>query len=163
MSSFIQYANIPSAIIADGLLIVPLWSVQTMNLTAAYHQPSIGNTAERAAIGVHDDSITLTGTLLGEERYAWKLALETLAEASQRGTALASVSGGAVGGLVLVTSMTIRTDIYISNLTFTANAGRRDALDTTISMVHLPRPGGLAKLLDIAAIGIGALADFGGN
>ena len=68
-----------------------------------------------------------------------------------------------MSGIILVTSMTIRTDLQVQSLSFTASASRRDTLDVAISMVHLPLPGGLAKLLDIASLGVGGLADFGGN
>ncbi len=153
----------PSAILSDGILIIPLWAVTTMTLTESYHLPPIGSTGSKSVIGTHDDTITLAGVLVGAERYAWKLALETLAESSRRGSALASAAGGAIGGLVLVTSMTIRTDMQVTGLTFTASAARRDALDISIAMAHLPLPSALGKLMDIASVGVGALADLGGN
>jgi hypothetical protein len=161
--SFQRYDAMPSAIISDGLLLVPLWAVTTMTLTQSYHLPPIGSTGARAIVAAHDDTITMSGVLLGGERYAWKLSLETLADTSKRGGALATFTGGAAGGLILVTSMTIRTDMQVQSLTFTATAGKRDALDVTISMAHVPLPGALGKLLDVASIGIGALADFGGG
>lgn len=70
---------------------------------------------------------------------------------------------GKFGGLILVTSMTIRTDMQVQSLTFNASAARRDVLDTTITLVHVPRPSLLGKLLDVASIGVGALADGLGN
>ena len=82
---------------------------------------------------------------------------------TQRGSALAAYSGGKFTGLVLVTGMTIRTDMQIQTLTFAASAQKRDVLDVTIALAHLPRPSLLGKLLDVASIGVGALADFGGN
>ncbi len=59
--------------------------------------------------------------------------------------------------------MTIRTDMQAPSLTFNASAARRDVLDTTITLVHVPRPSLLGKLLDVASIGVGALADGLGN
>jgi phage protein U len=161
--SFQQYGTIPSAILSDGILTIPLWAVTTMTLTESYHLPPIGSTGSKSVIGTHDDTVTLAGVLVGAERYVWKLGLETLAESSRRGSALASFTGGAVGGLVLVTSMTIRTDMQVTSLTFTASAARRDALDVSIGMAHLPLPSALGKLLDVASVGVGALADLGGN
>jgi hypothetical protein len=32
-----------------------------------------------------------------------------------------------------------------------------------MSLAHLPKPSALGKLLDVASVGVGALADFGGN
>jgi len=159
--SFQQYGHVPSAIISDGILPIPIWAVTQMSLTETYHLPTIGSTAAKAIVSVHDDTISLTGVLLGPERFAWKLALETLAESSKRGSALAAMSGGTVGGLILITAMTIRTDMQVQTLTFSASSAKRDALDITITLAYMPKPSLLGKLLDIAAVGVGALSDFG--
>ena len=68
-----------------------------------------------------------------------------------------------MSGLILVTSMTIRTDMQVQSLSFTASSAKRDVLDVSLPMAHLPRPGALGKLLDATSIGIGALADWGGQ
>jgi hypothetical protein len=73
------------------------------------------------------------------------------------------MTGGKVSGLILVTAMTIRTDMQVQSLTFSASSAKRDVLDVSISMAHLPLPGALSKLLDLASVGVGALADLGGN
>jgi hypothetical protein len=162
--SFIDYANVPSAVLWDGgILLVPLWAVTQMQLNEAYHLPPLGSTGVKAVVGTHDDTMTLTGVLVGAERHAWKLALETMAESSRRGSALAGYTGGAASGLVLVTSMTIRTDIYVTSLQFTATSAKRDTLDVTIGLAHLPIPSALGKLLDVASVGVGLLADGLGN
>ena len=162
-SSFQNYLTLPSAIISDGILTVPLWLVTTMSLTESYHLPPIGTSGVRAVVATHDDTIQLSGSLVGVERHVWKLALETLAEASKRGSALAAMSGGQVSGLILLTSMTIRTDMQVQSLTFTASSARRDVLDVSMSLVHMPLPGALGKLLDVVSLGVGALADWAGN
>lgn len=157
--SYLDYGHVPSAVITDGIVPIPLWSVTTMTLTETYALPPIGSTTSKASVGVHDDTVALSGVLVGGERYAWKLLLETLAESSKRGSALASFTGGKVGGLILVTSMTIRTDMQVQSLVFGATAAKRDTLDVTITMAYMPLPGSLGKLLDVASVGIGALAD----
>ena len=162
-SSFQKYMAMPSAVISDGLLTVPMWAVTQMSLTSAFHLPPIGTAGARSVVPVSDDTIALSGLLVGAERYAWKFALDTMAEASKRGSALAIYSKGEVGGLILVTSMTIRTDMQVKSLKFTASSAKRDTLDVAIEMMHLPTPGVLSTLLDMASIGIGALADAGGN
>lgn len=158
-----QYLTVPSAIISDGLLPIPIWAVTAMTLNESYHLPPIGSSGAKAIVATHDDTISLTGILVGEERYAWKLALENLAETSKRGSALEAFTGGAASGLILITSMTIRTDMQIQTLSFTATVGKRDALDVSVSLAHMPRPGALGKLLDVASLGVGALADWGGS
>jgi hypothetical protein len=162
-SSFQKYGTVPSAIIANGPIFVPLWAVTTMTLSETYHLPPIGSSGAKAIVGTHDDTVSLSGVLVGAERFAWKLMLETMAEASKRGSLLGALTGGKLSGLILVTSMTIRTDMQIQSLTFTASAGKRDVLDVAISMAYMPLPSALGKLLDVASVGVAALADWGGN
>jgi phage protein U len=161
--SYQRYLTVPSAIISDGILPIPLWAVTSMTLSETYHLPPIGSSGAKAIVATHDDTITLSGVLVGAERFAWKFALETLAETAKRGGALEAFTGGAVSGLILITSMTIRTDMQIESLSFTATTAKRDALDVSITLAHMPRPSALGKLLDVASIGVAALADWRGN
>ena len=161
--SFQREGAVPSAIVSDGVVTVPLWAVTAMTLTESYHLPPIGVSGMKAIVATHDDTIALNGVLVGAERFAWKLALETLAEVSKRGSALARISGGTVSGLILVTSLTIRTDMQVQSLAFSASAARRDTIDVAITLAHMPLPGALGKLLDVASLGVAALADWGGN
>jgi hypothetical protein len=155
--------TVPSAILSDGIVTVPLWAVSSLSLSASYHLPQIGSSGVRAVMGTHDDTITLSGLLVGEARYAWKFALESLAESSKRGSALSAFTSQALGGLVLVTSLTIRTDMQIQTLTCAVSAMKRDAIDVSISLIHVPKPGIIAKALDVASLAVGALADWKGN
>jgi len=159
-SSYQSYLHTPSALLGDGIVIVPLWSVSQMTIEESYSLPAIGGTSRKAAVASHDDTISLSAVLLGPERFTWKLSLENLAEASRRGTALSKLTRGAVGGLILITAATVRTDLAVAGLTITLSAARRDALDVSLRLAHLPRPGSLAKLLDTTSIGVGALTDL---
>jgi hypothetical protein len=150
----------PSAIISDGLVTIPLFAVSQISLSETYHLPAVGQSGLRTSVATHDDTVTLTGLLVGDERYALKFTLETLAESAKRGSVLEGLTAGAASGLVLITGMTVRTDMQIQSLTFTAQAGRRDVIDTTITLMHMPRPGALAKLLEIANVGVRSLIDF---
>jgi hypothetical protein len=155
-----QDFTVPSAVLWDGgALIVPLFAVTEISLTETYHLPPIGSSGARAIAPVHDSSIRLSGLLVGPTRYALKLLLENQAEAAQRGSAAAAIAGGAVGGLVLVTALTIRTDMQVKELSFSENATRRQTLAIGIGLEHMPRPSSLSKLLDIASVGVGALMD----
>lgn len=160
-NSFLLYANIPSAIISDGVVTIPLWSVTSMSISESYSLPPIGSSGSRAIVATHDDTISMSGVLVGEERFTWKFLLETLAEASKRGSAIEAWTMGAVTGLVLVTALTIRTDMQIQQLSFSVSSARNQVIDVTMSMKHMPRPGGLGKLLDLASIGVAALGDWG--
>ena len=52
-------------------------------------------------------------------------------------------------GIILWTPMTLRTDMYIQSLSFSASASKRAALDVSITLVHLPRPGLGGEWLDL--------------
>jgi len=159
--SFIQAEGMPSAILSDGVVTIPLFAVSSISLSETYHLPTIGNSTVRSVVATRDDVVTLSGLLVGSERFALKFALETLAESSKRGTALEGLTGGIVSGLVLISGMTVRTDMQIQSLSFTAQAGRRDVLDVSMTLLHMPRPGVLAKVLEVGNLGVRGLVDFG--
>jgi phage protein U len=158
--SYVNSEGMPSAILSDGLVTIPLYAVSSISLSESYHLPAIGSSSVRAQVATHDDTVSMSGLLLGPERYAQKFALETLAESSKRGTALEGLTQGAVAGLVLITGMTVRTDLQVQSLTFTASAGRRDVIEVSISLAHMPRPGVLAKLLELGNVAVRTLGDF---
>jgi hypothetical protein len=163
INSFQSYATTPSAIISDGITSVPLWAVTSLSLSESYHLPPIGSSVAKALVATHDDTVSLSGILIGSERFAWKLALETLAESSKRGSALSSLTQGKVSGLILVTSLTIRTDMQVQSLTFSSSAAKRGVIDVAITLAYMPLPGALGKLLDVASLGVAALTDWSGN
>jgi hypothetical protein len=153
----------PSAVLSDGVVTVPLWAVSTLTLTEAYQLPPVGSAGLRAVSQVHDDTLSLSATLVGAGRFAWKLALEQLAEASRRGTALSrfsSAAGVRAGGLILIAGLTVHTDVQVQSLTFTTSAARRDVIDVQLSLVYLPLPSLVGKLLDTANVGVRALHDL---
>ena|SRR5215204_3316714 len=159
--SYVRYEGMPSAILSDGLVTIPLYAVSQIGLSETFHLPAIGTSNVRASVATHDDSITLSGLLAGPERFAFKFTLETLAESGKRGTVLEGLTGGAASGLILITGMTVRTDMQIQSLSFTAQAGRRDVLDVSMTLLHMPRPGALAKVLEVGNLGVRGLVDFG--
>lgn len=158
--SFIHAEGMPSAILSDGVVTIPLFAVSWIALSETYHLPAIGSSTIRSAIATHDDVITMSGLLVGSERFGLKFALETLAEASKRGTALEGLTGGIAAGLVLISSMTVRTDLQVESLAFTVNAQRRDVIEVSITLQHMPRPGALTKLLELGNVAVRALVDF---
>ena len=161
--SFTHTDGIPSAIISDGLVTIPLYAVTQIALSETYHLPPIGNTNVRSSVATHDDTVALSGVLTGPERYALKFSLESLAESSKLGTKLEGLTGGAISGLVLITGMAVRTDMQIQSLSFTASAARRDVIDVAISFAHMPRPSSPTRLLEAGNVAIRTLIDFGGR
>jgi hypothetical protein len=152
----------PSAVLSDGLLIVPLYAVTSLSLSETFHLPPIGSTGVRTVVATHDDTLSLTGLLVGPDRFRWKGELELLAEAGKRGSAIAAASRGTVSGLILITSLTIRTDIQVQSLGFSVTATRRDVIEVSISLAHMPLPGSAGMLFDKAKLGVAALADIAG-
>lgn len=161
--SYTHADGVPSAIISDGLVTIPLYAVSQIALSESYHLPAIAQTSTRSTVATHDDTIALTGLLTGPERYALKFALESLAESAKLGTALEGLTGGAVSGLVVITGMAVRTDMQIQSLSFTAAAARRDVIDVSISFAYMPRPTSPARLLEAGNVAIRSLIDFGGG
>lgn len=143
-----EFLRLPSAILSDGLLTVPLFVVTSMNLQETYALPPVGSTGFRAAVDNSEDTITLSAILIGPQRFAWKTSLELLADFSRRGGALARWSSGSAGGLILATKMTVRFNMAVTQMAFVASAGRRDALDVTIGLRHVPKPGPASLLTD---------------
>jgi hypothetical protein len=159
-SSF-QSTTMPSAVLADPPgFFVPLFAVTSMSLSASYFLPPLGPARQRMIVPAHDDTVTLSALLIGEDRFTWKLMLETMADISKRGGVLESLTGGAVSGLVLVTAMTIRTDMQIQSLTFSATAMRRDVLEVNLSLAYVPRSGPLGILLNAVSPVVAALSDY---
>jgi hypothetical protein len=158
-SSFAPYLHTPSAVLFDGIVPVPLWAVTQMSIDASYSVPPVGGSNRRVALPTHDDTIALSAVLIGPLRLEWKTALENIAEASRFGTTITPKTGGLGTGLVLVSSATVRTNLAVQSLGFSLSAARRDTIDVTIRLIHLPPPGSLTRLLDISSIAVGALTD----
>ena len=130
---------------------VPLYAVSSISLAQNYHMPPVGNDGARVAIDSRDDTISISAVLPGPERYGFKLALETLAEASLGSGLLGGlgIASPSPMGIILWTPMTLRTDMYIQSLSFSASASKRAALDVSMTLVHLPRPGLAGEWLDL--------------
>ena len=158
-SSFAPYLHTPSAVLFDGVVPVPLWAVTQLSIDSTFSVPPVGGTSRRVALPAHDDSIGLSAVLIGPLRMEWKAALENIAEASRYGTVLSPKTGGLGTGLVLVSSATVRTNLAVQSLSFSFTAARRDTIDLTMRLIHLPPPGSFTRLIDVTAIGVGALAD----
>jgi len=153
----------PSAVLSDGLIVVPLWAVTSIALSETYQLPPVGSAGLRAVASVHDDTISVSASLVGPDRFAWKLALEQLAEASKRGSPLAAESrfvGVRANGLIFIAGLVVHTDIQVQSLTFTTSATRRDVIDVQLGLAYLPLPSVLGKLLDAANVAVRALRDL---
>ncbi|HEX8067511.1 MAG TPA: hypothetical protein VF520_13415 [Thermoleophilaceae bacterium] len=149
------YRSSPAAFLGEFPLLVPLYAVTALKLTQTYKLPPVLATSAKSIVDVHDDDIALSGLLLGPERYGMKVALETLADTSRRG----GILGGRVHqGLMLVTRMTIRTDLQVRSLEFSLSKDQQGVMAVSIALTQMPRPRRVPRLLDIVALG--ALGDW---
>ena len=57
-SSYQSYLHTPSAVLSDGIVPVPLWSVTQMTIEETYSLPTIGGTSRKAAVASHDDMLS---------------------------------------------------------------------------------------------------------
>lgn len=146
--------GVPSAVIGLFPVVVPLFAVSTISISESFHLPPLGSGGDRVLMDTHDDTISISAVLPGTERFVWKSALELLAQVTLGVNPWQSLSGGLTGGMQLWTSMTLRSDIYIKNLSFSATAQKRDAIDVTLTLAHLPRNQLLT--LGLEAVGVGA-------
>lgn len=161
--SFLNYATAPSAVLIALPVVVPIWAVSTISLSQSFHLPPIGAAGDRVMVDTHDDTVTISGVLPGWERYLWKEALETLAENALGGGLIGTMLGGPSPlGIILWTAMTLRSDMYIQSLSFSASSTKRSALDVSMTLVHLPRPGPSAMVTDMVNCAVGSALDAAG-
>lgn len=60
-----QELVVPSAVLADGIAVVPLFAVSAISLNESYHLPPISSSKARMITAAHDDVITLSALLIG--------------------------------------------------------------------------------------------------
>lgn len=105
-------------------------------------------------------TIQIEATLAGPDRLLVKHFLEDLALAT-RWAAAAAAPLLAVAGIPVVSGMAVATDMQITDLKFTHSVSKREALDVSMTLVHVSRSAisDLAgEALDLAlAIGTAAL------
>lgn len=162
-NSFLMPIQGPAVLLTDGLIVVPLHAVAVVSLSQTYHMPPFNAGLGRAMIDTHDDALTFSAMLVGPERLALRLALETLAESAMRGSPLSLSSGGMLDGLVLVTPLGIRLNMFVQSLSVTASAAKLAAFDINITLVQAPKLGLVGKLLDVAVSVAGLDDGTGGN
>lgn len=155
-----EFQRLPSAILTDGLLVVPLFAVTRMTLSERYTLPPIGSQAFRAAVGNATETVSLSALLIGKQRFAWKQGLELLANFSKHGGALGAFTGGKQSGLILASRLVVKMNMQATEMSFTASAQRLDTLEVSLTLQHVPRPGPLDLLLDTAAMAVATATEF---
>lgn len=128
---------------------VPLLYVQSITISEGYEVRRIADSPFSQALAPTRKTIALEAVLLGEHRLRVKKELEALALVS-RVLAAAAAPGLALSGIPVVCGLTVSLDMQITELRFTQSTQRREALDLSMSLQHVPR-GGAALLIGEAA------------
>jgi hypothetical protein len=159
--SFVEeFLHLPSAVLIDLPLAVPFFAVSRMSLSESYALPPVGAGAFRVATSASTDTVSLTALLVGPQRLLWKKDLELVAASSRTGGSLGALTGGKVSGISLVSTLVTRTNMQITELSFTAAAQRIDCIEVSVTMRHVPQPGPLDALVDLGATAALSIVEF---
>ncbi|MEO5878200.1 MAG: hypothetical protein ABIS86_03800 [Streptosporangiaceae bacterium] len=126
---------------------VPLLHVQSMTVVEGYEIERIMGSRFQHATQPTRKRIGIEAVLLGPRRLVVKKALETLALTSR--SLVATAPDLLPNGIPVVSGLVISLDMQITELHFTQSVTKRDALDLSISLVELPRPGLTALLGEV--------------
>ncbi len=159
--SFVEeFQHLPSAVLIDLPLAVPLFAVSRMSLSESYSMPPVGASAFRVATSASTDTVSLSALLVGPQRLLWKKDLELVAAASRSGGSLGAWTGGKLAGVTLVSTLVTRTNMQVTELSFTAAAQRIDCIEVSLTMRHVPQPGPLDALVDLGATAALSVTEF---
>jgi hypothetical protein len=128
---------------------VPLVHVQSMTMNQGYRIERIMGSRWSQATQPTVKTIAVEAVLIGPNRLLIKKALEAMALTS-RALVAAAAPALAVAGIPVVSGMTVSLDMQITDLRITHSTSKRDALDVSISLQHVPRSN-LSALIGEAA------------
>jgi hypothetical protein len=117
---------------------VLLYYVQSMTINEGYKIERIAGSTFSQAIAPTTKSIAIEAVLPGPTRLLVKKELEVLALAS-RVLVAATAPLLAIAGIPVVSGLTISLDMQITDLRFAASVQKRDALDVSMTLQHVPR------------------------
>lgn len=159
--SFVEeFQHLPSAVLVDLPLAVPLFAVSRISLSESYALPPVGASAFRVSTSSSTDTVSLSALLVGPQRLLWKKDLELIATSSRTGGSLGAWTKGKVAGVTLVSTLVTRTNMQVTELSFSASAQRIDCFEVSLTMRHVPQPGPLDALVDLGATAMLSLKEF---
>lgn len=145
---------------------VPLTTVTSMTLNEGYQVQRIAGSTLTQLVSPTTKSIAVEAVLVGRERLLVKKGLEAMALTS-RALVAATAPLLALAGVPVVSGFTISLDMQITALRFTQSNQKRDALDASITLEHVPRSNVTAivgEALDLAlAAGMAAVPSSSGQ
>jgi hypothetical protein len=134
---------------------VPLLYVQSLTVSDGYRVERVLGSRFSQLTQPTTKTIAIAAVLLGPERLVQKKALEALALASR--LLVATLAPAVAGiGIAVVSGLTVSLDMQITELRFTQNTERRDALDVSLTLQHVPRASVTAALSEVADLALAA-------
>ena len=134
---------------------VPLLYVQSMTISEGYRIERIAESKFSQALAPTTKTITIEALLIGPDRLLLKQGLEALALVS-RVLVAATAPALKLSGIPVVSGLTISLDMQISDLRFSQSIQRRDALDVSLTLQHVPRSSLTAVVGEVANLALAA-------
>jgi hypothetical protein len=134
---------------------VPLLYVQSISISEGYQIERIAGSAFSQAIAPTTKTIAIEAMLPGPDRLLLKKALEALALVSRLLVA-ATAPLLAVTGIPVVSGLTISLDMQITDLRFNQSVAKRDTVDVSITLRHVPRSSITTILGEVADLALAA-------
>jgi hypothetical protein len=108
-----------------------------MIMTEGYRIERIAGSSWSQALAPSTKTIAIEAMLVGPDRLLLKKELEALALASR--VLVAAAAPAMLAGIPVVSGMTISLDMQITDLRFSQSTQKRDALDVSLTLQHVPR------------------------
>jgi len=134
---------------------VPLLYVQSMQISEGYRIARIAGSRFSQAVAPTTKTITIEAILPGPGRLLTKKALEAMALTSRLAVS-AAAPRLAVAGIPVISGITISLDMQITDLRFSQAVSRRDALEVSLSLQHVPRSSALEIAGEVADLALAA-------
>jgi hypothetical protein len=134
---------------------VPLLYVQSMQISEGYRIERVAGSRFSQAVAPTTKTITIEAMLTGRERLLMKKALEAMALTSRVLVAAAAPLLG-LAGIPVISGFTISLDMQITDLRFSQTVGKRDAVDVSLSLQHVPRSAAAEIAGEVADIALAA-------
>ena len=117
---------------------VQLFHVQSMTMSQGYKIERIMGSRWSQVTQPTVKTISIEAILIGPDRLLVKKELEAMALTS-RALAAAAAPLLAIAGIPVVSGMTVSLDMQITDLRITHSTTKREALDVSLSLQHVPR------------------------
>jgi len=124
-----------------------------MTINEGYRIERIMGSKFSQAIAPTTKTISIEAMLIGPDRLQQKKALEALALTS-RVLVAAAAAALRVTGISVVSGLTISLDMQITDLRFKQNVQKREALDVSITLQHVPRSSITAIIGEVADLAL---------